>query len=76
MVNGPLDDLHSGSPAIDVPGDGLLALQSFVHGEEVGHLVENVGGQVGQLPVAVVAGVGEGNGDDLFVILSPVSMEI
>ena len=38
----------------------------------MGHLIKEVGGQVHQVLDVVVGGIGEGDGDDLLVVLSPV----
>ena len=72
MEDGVSDDLDGALPALDVPGHGLLALQSLVDGEEVGHLVEDVVGQFGDVLVVFIGGVGEGDGNDLLVVLAVV----
>ena len=74
--NGSLNDLLSLLPALHVTGHGLLALQSFIDREEMAHLIEKMTGQLGDILISIVGGVGKGNGDDFFVILPPSSMEI
>ena len=72
MVHGLPDDLHGGGPVVHILGHGLLALQGLVDREEVLHLVKEVGGQIHQVVVGVVGGIGEGDGDDLLVVLAAV----
>ena len=66
------DDGDGILPALHVSGHGLLALQRLVDGEEVGHFVKDVVGQLGDVMIGVVSGVGKGDGDDLFVVLAVV----
>ena len=56
------DDVDCRLAAVDIPGHGLLALQGLVDAEEVGHLVEDVAGQVQDIVIHVVHGVREGDG--------------
>ena len=65
-----LDDLLRILRAPHLVHHGLLLLQIFVDGEEVGHFREDVGGQLADIVVAVVGGILEGDGDDLFIQLA------
>ena len=67
-----LDDLHGGFAAVYVARNRLFALQCLVDGKEVRHLVKRVVGQIHNIAVFVVARVGEGDGDDLLVVLTAV----
>ena len=66
------DDLLRRLGALFLVHHGLLALQVFIHAEEVAHLAEDMAGQLGDVAVLVVHGVVEGDGDDLLVQLALV----
>ena len=51
---------------------GGLVFQSLVDGEEMLHLLDHMGGKLGNVMVAVIGRIVEGNGNDLFVPLAAV----
>lgn len=55
---------------------GGFIFQCLINGEEMLHFFNYMGGQLGDVVVAVVIGVIERNGNNLFILLPPSSMEM